>query len=768
MATKLDEFRRKIEDLRQIAANQRYYIDPKALRGLCNHELVLGVVREIGVPRHSREKCVKTIIAVGFVTLSILVCIREEKLIMKFLESDVFNRLDDRLPMDMNDLDKIAPAPGQLKKFEEYQWQFTPVILERHEHKIYQDKFILPFKEDVRRSDCDGSFGHIYSVTIEAPMQRLLTPPSMEVYSTSLSPSTCSSLTSEQSSTSIKVIRKQLIFSGDKKSFDKEREVLRLLQQIKHPNIADLLCSYTYKQEHSLIFELEDMDLSEFLKLDHRYKDFESNTTFFTAFYGLASALETVHNCSLEDGDDSFTVVGYHHDIRPQNILVRANDFVLTDFGLAKMSEDDASSGTPYKAGFGEYAAPECLDDIFIHQHVGRTIDIWSLGAMMVDIASFIEGGAEGKNESVRMRKEEGPPPLKSNTRFHAHGNLKTGVKKHIQSLESNPEDKTLRTFLSLSVIMLVSQDNRPDASTVRRNASYIAIKSLFRAALTGMAKFRQQSSAKTPDKNWHDLCGLCAWGEVIDLNGAHLVTEEFAYAIKDGLKSEQVLQKTLLKLVKLFGYEPFHDSKNTEEGSDDMSSPQSPYVHKKVDKITKLVSELKRELPTSYQHKVDRRKVQMMTERDATEVPNLSDETLQSSAYPELVLEPAVNTPLGMLKMHQSSVFINSGEFAEQKEATSATRSTISQKTPNSVSDIKPITETSSSISDSLSTYHSYVTTPDLADGRNPTELARSDLLLRKSLQPNLTYSKASTQRRKSDEAHGRILPGTDIIATL
>ena len=81
------------------------------------------------------------------------------------------------------------------------------------------------------------------------------------------------------------MIRKQLQCKGDKKSFDKERNILSLLQQIKHRNIADLLCSYTYNQEYSLLFELEDMDLSEFLKLKRRYKDFESNTTFFTAFY---------------------------------------------------------------------------------------------------------------------------------------------------------------------------------------------------------------------------------------------------------------------------------------------------------------------------------------------------------------------------------------------------------------------------------------------------------------------------------------------------
>ena len=514
------------------------------------------------------------------------------------------------------------------------------------------------------------------------------------------------------------------------------------------------------------------MDLSEFLKLDHRYKDFESNTTFFTAFYGLASAVETVHNCNLEDSEDSFTVVGYHHDIRPQNILVRANDFVLTDFGLAKMSEDDTSSGTPYKAGFGEYAAPECINDNFTHQQVGRTIDIWSLGAMMVDIASFIEGGAEGKSESVRMRREKGPPPLKSNTRFHAHGHLKTGVMEHIQMLERNAKDKTLRTFLKLSRIMLVSRDTRPDASTVRRNASYIAIKSLFRAAVVGIAEFRRRSSAIMPDNNWHDLWKLSAWGEVIDLNGAHLVTTKFSDSIKDGLNSERTLQKTLLKLVRLLGIEPFYENKITRKGSDDMSSPQSSYVQRRVDEITKLVSELKRGLPTTYQHDLDRRKLQMIKEKDGTEVPRLSDEALQPSPYPEPILGPTIDltrsVPESRTTSRKPSFVINSDNLAEQRLGTPEARSTLSQKTPSSASDVIPSTNTPSSILDSPNSHHSCVTTPDLADGRTSMQQARVDLYPSQPFQHHLIHQETDVQTRYSDEAHGAILAGTGIVATL
>ena len=182
MSITLVQFRQKIEDLRQLAASQRYYIDPKALKNLCTHELVLDVVKECGVPRHSQEERAKTISAIGCVTFSILVYIREESLIVKFLEHDVFNRLDDRLPMNMDGLDSIAPgAPGRLRRFEEHQWQFIPVILQKNLYKNIGNKFILPFMEDVHHGDSDGSFGKIYIVTMEAALQELLPAPPTEV-----------------------------------------------------------------------------------------------------------------------------------------------------------------------------------------------------------------------------------------------------------------------------------------------------------------------------------------------------------------------------------------------------------------------------------------------------------------------------------------------------------------------------------------------------------------------------------------------------------
>ena len=118
------------------------------------------------------------------------------------------------------------------------------------------------------------------------------------------------------------------------------------------------------------------MDLSAFFKLSKRYKYFRFNVTFYTAFYGLASALEHIHNCNLEGEEELAPSIGYHHDVAPRNILIRHDTFLLADFGLAKMKGRDEDSVTTFKAGSDDHVAPECIDEKIDRPHVGRTVDI--------------------------------------------------------------------------------------------------------------------------------------------------------------------------------------------------------------------------------------------------------------------------------------------------------------------------------------------------------------------------------------------------------
>ncbi len=96
-----------------------------------------------------------------------------------------------------------------------------------------------------------------------------------------------------------------------------------------------------------------------------------------------------------------------HRDLKPQNIMVEANDNVLiTDFGLAKnlgasaMTELGALMGTP------AYMSPEQVRG----QAVDKRSDIYSLGVILYEMASGKTPFAGGSVFEVMMRRLSTPP----------------------------------------------------------------------------------------------------------------------------------------------------------------------------------------------------------------------------------------------------------------------------------------------------------------------------------------------------------------------
>lgn len=131
------------------------------------------------------------------------------------------------------------------------------------------------------------------------------------------------------------------------------------------------------------------MDLEDFLNLEDRYGDFWQNLTPYRALEDLSSALECVHifNLNITDRSLELSRIGYHHDLRPRNILVSSNTFMLTDFGLSRLKVVDETPGPKWRENLGDYIAPECMDDDFRPQEAGRSIDIWAFGGIIIDIA---------------------------------------------------------------------------------------------------------------------------------------------------------------------------------------------------------------------------------------------------------------------------------------------------------------------------------------------------------------------------------------------
>lgn len=229
---------------------------------------------------------------------------------------------------------------------------------------------------------------------------------------------------------------------------------------------------------------------------------------YFHAMRGLSSGLAHLHNFSprpdpLGDATEIF-MHGYHHDIKPRNILIRGTNFILADFGLSRLKKLDEDTKTPWKDTTFEYGAPECRDpESFIPGVVGRAIDIWSLGCIFSEIAVYMENGTHGVS---RFRTQRVIEAEYGKTRcFHDGESLSSNVIEVLDGIEENCLLRSMRSLISL-IRRMFSRDakDRPRANQVEKDLFHMALEALldelietiqqsyeFKDGLTGQNLFR-------------------------------------------------------------------------------------------------------------------------------------------------------------------------------------------------------------------------------------------------------------------------------------
>jgi len=397
-------------------------------------------------------------------------------------------------------------------------------------------------------------------------------------------------------------------------TFKREVECLELLRCLSHPNIVELLCSYTYKGQHNLLFPVFPMDLDLFLKQPDRFGEFRQNTTFYSALQGLASAIDAVHNLSLNKQSHHVQLsrIGYHHDIRPKNILVSPTTFLLADFGLARLKPDDEDSRTGWKSGAGDYIAPECMDEDFTHQKVGRSIDIWSFGCMVIDIATYIERGPDGVSEFHEQRLTPSSKGKWKNHRFFEDEDIKHAVIEWLKVLLARPVDKGVRGLVRLARQMLqVTWSQRPNAPQVSRILSHLSIKAMFQATEHALEQYikNSQHGESTQFGNmmdiWFENERLKAWGVVLGIQTDQkdsMIFEELLKSSPDIYTSFLSTLKSIYDMLETpISYQNRPPSMEAMEVSEIVSTP-SPLG----DGIRKLVQSLWDLVPSSSQKRME------------------------------------------------------------------------------------------------------------------------------------------------------------------
>ncbi|MED6290813.1 Cyclin-dependent kinase-like 2, partial [Characodon lateralis] len=165
---------------------------------------------------------------------------------------------------------------------------------------------------------------------------------------------------------------KKFVDSDDDKTVKKIalREI-KLLRQLRHDNLVNLLEVWKRRRRWYLVFEFVDQTLLD--ELEQKSSGLDLNTCQQYLFQILRAA----NFCHQQN------VI--HRDIKPENILISQEGVVkLCDFGFARTIASPSEGGvyTDYVATRW-YRAPELLvGDI----KYGKPVDVWALGCLLIEM----------------------------------------------------------------------------------------------------------------------------------------------------------------------------------------------------------------------------------------------------------------------------------------------------------------------------------------------------------------------------------------------
>lgn len=168
---------------------------------------------------------------------------------------------------------------------------------------------------------------------------------------------------------------------------------IRMLKQLKHPNLVNLIEVFKRKKRLHLVFEYVDHTVLN--ELDRHPRGVpELQTKKIICQTLLAVDYCHKHNC-------------IHRDVKPENILISKNGVVkLCDFGFARILTGPGDDYTDYVATRW-YRAPELLVG---DTSYGPPVDIWAIGCVFAELLTgqAIWPGRSDADQLYQIRKTLG------------------------------------------------------------------------------------------------------------------------------------------------------------------------------------------------------------------------------------------------------------------------------------------------------------------------------------------------------------------------
>jgi hypothetical protein len=143
-----------------------YFVPTKDLEELLSKPSIQDILNRCGIEAQHRDETSSIILSGARKIFSILILMKDEALIRKFIEHDQFQfkDLDAKLPLSESALQRII-GNGPAKRFYRKQWMFvSPYFRNDLRHRILEHDVVLPFIDSsfVGR----GGFGTVSEVTL--------------------------------------------------------------------------------------------------------------------------------------------------------------------------------------------------------------------------------------------------------------------------------------------------------------------------------------------------------------------------------------------------------------------------------------------------------------------------------------------------------------------------------------------------------------------------------------------------------------------------
>lgn len=186
----------------------------------------------------------------------------------------------------------------------------------------------------------------------------------------------------------IKTVQKKNLRQVEVLQTHREMEVLKVS---RHPNVIRMLEKYEDADAYSMVLELMDQDLFDYLK-KRSFKLPETRVKELA--FKIGQGIKYLH---------SFGII--HRDIKPDNIMMSDNTEQsipkIVDFGLAKFIGPNETTSEPYGT-FG-YMAPEVIKE----EAYSYSCDVWSYGVLIFALlCGVLPFDSSKKEEKVRKTLE--------------------------------------------------------------------------------------------------------------------------------------------------------------------------------------------------------------------------------------------------------------------------------------------------------------------------------------------------------------------------